>query len=67
MNTPFSFELQQGQGLSTFFAGLIAVYGALLLLGIVNYVLRSLSLYRIAKRRGMSNCAVAWVLDLTPA
>lgn len=40
---------------------ILAVYGVALIWMLANYIIRSLSLFHIAKRRGLANYGLAWV------
>lgn len=54
-------SLASGLGVGALIAIIVAVYGSIFVVGILNYILSSIGLYKIAKRRGLSNPWLAWI------
>lgn len=60
MNYDFSYEMLEGMG-AAMSTGELAYNVMMFVLAIVGYILRSISLYSIASRRGITNAWLSWI------
>mgnify|MGYP001273112149 CR=1 FL=1 len=50
-----------GTGVALFFIFIFIVLAAIFLIALINYILISIAVYRIAKRRGIDHAFLAWI------